>query len=1000
MKHSNFKSRFLILLLGFLTLGISQVWGVEGDVHDFSQSISQLLNNGASISSINIPKQSYPVKQINVIGNYNKSINPAVTITIKVDGKEWAEPQSVGTNSGFTKQFFGASKSGEIVISFENHCTGSSKQGTFEVTKVQLVEGAPEVTVKSIKLSEAGVSFDKSVSGYYVGDKYPLPTTSSQTCEDKTLVGWSTVEIATPGTKPTSNFYEIGEDAILAENNIFYAVYALKNGQDGAETENTSFDNSYAAYCNVNNGLKNQGNYIEKKNAWTNLSDQTIKIKVYHLSNSNSTSDELTISLVDNASNIVTSKTISTTCLGSNSDKAGYSEYVSLQATSAVTGYRVTLSKKNSNGTCVGKVKYQVLAACYEYSTKCCTKWTAPTLTYTASASIGTQLNPSWGDGTTHGTLAYSSSDEDILEVNASTGVVTTKAAGTAHVIASWSSVDDYCDNSTTSNEITVTAAYNITYKDKGGADFSGTHENGYPQTHTYGTATTLKSASKDYYNFDGWFANENCTGTALQTVAADAYTADFTLYAKWTPIVYNIKYTLNGGTNAISNPATYTYETATITLQDPSKTGHSFQGWFKEDAFVNQVTTIAKGSHGDVDLFAKWSVKNYTLTWDLNGGSVTTSGTAEGDVAYGTALTAPMVERTGYKFTGWKKGDVSIDFTKTVTMPAENATYVAQWTPQIYDIAYQDKGGVAYSGSNEASLPKKHTYNAETQLTDGVKTGYHFDGWFGNLKCTGDPMTSVAANSYSTHFTLYAKWTINSYELTWNLNGGTVTEAGTAAGSVVYATELKAPELEKTGYHYTWSPDVPATMPASDATYSAIWEANVYNITYLDKGGETFTGSWGTHPTQHTYGTVTTLVSPTKEHFDFAGWYLKSDCSGEPLENLAADGYLNNITLYAKWNEHDKYTVTFIDDVQGTDCSAWNLNNTYINTLIVFNSIGDKTRKVPDGDCVTDHYHFVGWVEEGTIPTKDPDNVIKAGTNTIKVTKDVTYKAVWAKEL
>ena len=108
--------------------------------------------------------------------------------------------------------------------------------------------------------------------------------------------------------------------------------------------------------------------------------------------------------------------------------------------------------------------------------------------------------------------------------------------------------------------------------------------------------------------------------------------------------------------------------------------------------------------------MFAKWLVKNYTLTWDLNGGSVTTSGTAEGDVAYGTALTAPAVERTGYDFTGWKKGGVSVDFTQTVTMPAENATYIAQWTPQVYDISYKDQNNDEYSGSNLGSLPKKHT--------------------------------------------------------------------------------------------------------------------------------------------------------------------------------------------------------------------------------------------------------------------------------------------------
>jgi len=78
---------------------------------------------------------------------------------------------------------------------------------------------------------------------------------------------------------------------------------------------------------------------------------------------------------------------------------------------------------------------------------------------------------------------------------------------------------------------------YSITYLDQGGAAFSGTHESGYPTTHTYNTATTLKSASKTGYTFGGWYTNSACTGDAVTSLGATAYTADITLYAKWTPV-------------------------------------------------------------------------------------------------------------------------------------------------------------------------------------------------------------------------------------------------------------------------------------------------------------------------------------------------------------------------------------------------------------------------------------------------------------------------------
>lgn len=76
---------------------------------------------------------------------------------------------------------------------------------------------------------------------------------------------------------------------------------------------------------------------------------------------------------------------------------------------------------------------------------------------------------------------------------------------------------------------------YTITYKDKDDAAFSGVHGSGYPTKHIYGTATALVNPTKAGYTFDGWYDNATCTGSALTEIGATAYTADFTLYAKWT---------------------------------------------------------------------------------------------------------------------------------------------------------------------------------------------------------------------------------------------------------------------------------------------------------------------------------------------------------------------------------------------------------------------------------------------------------------------------------
>ena len=78
---------------------------------------------------------------------------------------------------------------------------------------------------------------------------------------------------------------------------------------------------------------------------------------------------------------------------------------------------------------------------------------------------------------------------------------------------------------------------YTITYKDQNNADFSGVHASGHPTTHTYGTATTLKDATKTGYTFDGWFTTSTCTGTAVTSLGATDYTSNITLYAKWTEL-------------------------------------------------------------------------------------------------------------------------------------------------------------------------------------------------------------------------------------------------------------------------------------------------------------------------------------------------------------------------------------------------------------------------------------------------------------------------------
>ena len=128
-------------------------------------------------------------------------------------------------------------------------------------------------------------------------------------------------------------------------------------------------------------------------------------------------------------------------------------------------------------------------------------------------------------------------------------GKSVTVTPSTGYHFVSWASTDEVylsttsdatttVTTSTASGTVTATVApdvYTITYKDGGNVAFTGAHMPDYPTSHTYGTATTLKKASKAGYVFGGWYTNKECTSSAVTSLGATAYTSNITLYAKWT---------------------------------------------------------------------------------------------------------------------------------------------------------------------------------------------------------------------------------------------------------------------------------------------------------------------------------------------------------------------------------------------------------------------------------------------------------------------------------
>ena len=356
---------------------------------------------------------------------------------------------------------------------------------------------------------------------------------------------------------------------------------------------------------------------------------------------------------------------------------------------------------------------------------------------------------------------------------------------------------------------------YTITFDTAGGSAIA-------PITQDYGTAITAPAdPTREGYTFTGW-------DTAIP---ATMPAHNMTITAQWTVNQYTITYDLDGGT-AEGNPDTYTVETDAFTLKNPTRPGYTFTGWSGtgltgED---NLTVTIPKGSTGNRSYTAHWSLNTYSITYDLNGG--TASGNPTSYTVESATITLNQPTKTGYTFTGWSGTDLTGEDNLTVTIPAGSTgdrSYTAHWSLNTYSITYDLDGGTV-SGN-----PDFYTVeSAAITLNQPTRIGYTFTGWSGT-NLTGEdnltvtiPTGSIGNRSYTAH------WSLNTYSITYDLDGGTA--FGNPDSYTVESAAITLNEPTKAGYVFTgWSgtdlvgeDNLTVTIPAGsigDRRYTAHWE-------------------------------------------------------------------------------------------------------------------------------------------------------------------------------
>ena len=325
------------------------------------------------------------------------------------------------------------------------------------------------------------------------------------------------------------------------------------------------------------------------------------------------------------------------------------------------------------------------------------------------------------------------------------------------------------------------------------------------------------------------------------------------------------------------------------IDITIPTKTGYTFKGY-------RSIADVTFGSTSAV-LGDAYTIPSGTLYYDENGKFVAVSTDSNGN------------------------------FLSLFSSPS-TISLVAEWEANTYTVTFNPKGGSVSPTSKDV------TYNAAYgDIPTPTRTGYTFNGWF-TEETNGTQVTSSTTVQIIADQTLYAHWTVKTYTVNLNIQGGT---GGTTQVTATFDSAMpSATAPSRTGYTFKgyyseqngggtqyYAEDMNSAhnwdIDTNPSTLYAKWEANKCTIN-LDKQG----GSGGTAYVTGTYDSaMPSATAPSRTGYTFAGYYTLPNGGGTQYydENMVSVSYwnitTNPSTLYANWTANT-YTLNF--DVQNGD--------------------------------------------------------------------------------
>ncbi len=260
--------------------------------------------------------------------------------------------------------------------------------------------------------------------------------------------------------------------------------------------------------------------------------------------------------------------------------------------------------------------------------------------------------------------------------------------------------------------------SYSITYLLDGGINSSAN-----PSSYTIEEEVSFSSPTKLGYTFNGWYSN----GEKITSIPRGT-TGDFSLEARWTIITYSISYHLNGGIDELSNPTSYTIESETISLSSPTRNGYTFLGWYLDSSYSNRCTSIRKGSYGNLDLYAKWECVDYSITYNLDGGTNASSNPSTYTIEDEISLSSPT--KDGYTFLGWYSDGKKV--TGIEKGSTGNLIFEAKWEAQLNQLSVTSQD----TSKGSVTIVSGQGYTGETiTIKANANENYSFGGWYDGEK-------------------------------------------------------------------------------------------------------------------------------------------------------------------------------------------------------------------------------------------------------------------------